>query len=120
MTWWLVSYSSLWKVIYLDEDRQSEYVWYCKADKKNKAMSLFVIEHGTDNFICDVFIADEDEVEAYEQGFDAGGDWEYQKAYESGKAVLIKRMLDTLDETKVPWKRKVIKRLIEKVCYEGD
>ena len=120
MTWWLVSYSSLWKVIYLDEDRQSEYVWYCKADKKNKAMSLFVIEHGTDNFICDVFIADEDEVEAYEQGFDAGGDWEYQKAYESGKAVLIKRMLDTLDGTKVPWKRKVIKRLIEKVCYEGD
>jgi hypothetical protein len=115
-----VSYSSLWKIIYLDEDRQSEYVWYCKADKKNKAMSLFVIEHGTDNFICDVFIADEDEVEAYEQGFDAGGDWEYQKAYESGKAVLIKRMLDTMYETKVPWKRKVIKRLIEKVCYEGD
>jgi len=120
MTWWLVSYSSLWKIIYLDEDRQSEYVWYCKADKKNKAMSLFVIEHGTENFICDVFIADDDEVEAYEQGFNAGGDWEYQKAYESGKAVLIKRMLDTLDETKVPWKRKVIKRLIEKVCYEGD
>jgi hypothetical protein len=120
MTWWLVSYSSLWKVIYLDEDRQSEYVWYCKADKKNKAMSMFVIEHGTDNFICDVFIADEDEVEAYEQGFDAGGDWEYQKAYESGKAVLIKRMLDTMNDTKVPWKRKVIKRLIEKVCYEGD
>jgi hypothetical protein len=120
MTWWLVSYSSLWKVIYLDEDRQSEYVWYCKADKKNKAMSLFVIEHGTDNFICDVFIADEDEVEAYEQGFIEGGDWEYQKAYESGKAVLIKRMLDTMYETKVPWKRKVIKRLIEKVCYEGD
>jgi hypothetical protein len=120
MTWWLVSYSSLWKVIYLDEDRQSEYVWYCKADKKNKAMSLFVIEHGTDNFICDVFIADDDEVEAYEQGFIEGGDWEHQKAYESGKAVLIKRMLDTLDETKVPWKRKVIKRLIEKVCYEGD
>ena len=119
MTWWLVSYSSLWKVIYLDEDRQSEYVWYCKADKKNKAMSMFVIEHGTDNFICDVFIADEDEVEAYEQGFDAGGDWEYQKAYESGKAVLIKRMLDTMNDTKVPWKRKVIKRLIEKVCYEG-
>jgi hypothetical protein len=115
-----VSYSSLWKVIYLDEDRQSEYVWYCKADKKNKAMSMFVIEHGTDNFICDVFIADEDEVEAYEQGFDAGGDWEYQKAYESGKAVLIKRMLDTMNDTKVPWKRKVIKRLIEKVCYEGD
>jgi hypothetical protein len=115
-----VSYSSLWKIIYLDEDRQSEYVWYCKADKKNKAMSLFVIEHGTDNFICDVFIADEDEVEAYEQGFDAGGDWEYQKAYESGKAVLIKRMLDTMYETKVPWKRKVIKQLIEKVCYEGD
>jgi hypothetical protein len=115
-----VSYSSLWKVIYLDEDRQSEFVWYCKADKKNKAMSLFVVEHGTDNFICDVFIADEDEVEAYEQGFDAGGDWEYQKAYESGKAVLIKRMLDTMYETKVPWKRKVIKRLIEKVCYEND
>ncbi len=115
-----MSYSSLWKIIYLDKDRQSEYVWYCKADKKNKAMSLFVIEHGTDNFICDVFIADDDEVEAYEQGFNAGGDWEYQKAYESGKAVLIKRMLDTLDETKVPWKRKVIKRLIEKVCYEGD
>ena len=120
MTWWLVSYSSLWKVIYLDEDRQSEYVWYCKADKKNKAMSLFVIEHGTDNFICDVFIADEDEVEAYEQGFIEGGDWEHQKAYESGKAVLIKRMLDTMYETKVPWKRKVIKRLIEKVCYEND
>lgn len=115
-----MSYSSLWKIIYLDEDRQSEYVWYCKADKKNKAMSLFVIEHGTDNFICDVFIADEDEVEAYEQGFNAGGDWEYQKAYESGKAVLIKRMLDTLEETRVPWKRKLIKRLIKKVWYEDD
>ena len=120
MTWWLVSYSSLWKVIYLAEDRQSEFVWYCKTDKKNKAMSLFVIEHGTDNFICDVFIADEDEIEAYEQGFAAGGDWEHQKAYEEGKVVLIKRMLDAMNETKVPWKRQVIKRLIEKVCYDGE
>ena len=120
MNWWLVSYSSLWKVIYLGEDRKSEYVWYCKADKKNKAMSLFVIEHGTDNFICDVFIADEDEVEAYEQGFNAGGDWEYQKAYESGKAIIIKRMLDMLGETKVLWKRKLIIKLIERVSWENE
>ena len=120
MTWWLVSYSSLWKVIYLAEDRQSEFVWYCKTDKKNKAMSLFVIEHGTDNFICDVFIADEDEVEAYEQGFAAGGDWEYQKAYESGKAGVLVKMLDVLDETKVFWKRKLIIKLIERVSKDHE
>jgi len=120
MTWWLVSYKPLWKIIYLGEDRQSEYVWYRKAKTKTEAVAWFIHDIGVENLICDVFIADEDEVEAYEQGFIEGGDWEYQKAYESGKAVLIKRMLDTMYETKVPWKRKVIKRLIEKVCYEGD
>lgn len=115
-----MSYKPLWKVIYLGEDRQSEHVWYYRADKKREVINSFIRTIGVDNFICDVFVADEDEVEAYEQGFDAGADWETQKAYENGKAVLIKRMLDVMNETKVPWKRQIIKRLIEKVCYEGD
>jgi hypothetical protein len=120
MTWWLVSYSSLWKIIYLDEDRQSELVWYCKADKKNKAMNLFVIEHGTDKFICDVFVADEDEVDAYEQGFNAGGDWEYQRAYEHGRTILTQVMLDILDQTKLPWRRKAIIDIIERISKTNE
>lgn len=84
------------------------------------AVNMFVAEAGLDNFICDAFIADDDEVAAYEQGFSNGGDWEYQKAYENGKAVLIKRMLDTLDGTKLPWRRRTIIKLIERVCKEDE
>lgn len=120
MTWWLVSYKPLWKIIYLGEDRQSEHVLYYRADSKARAVNLFVRDVGIDNFICDAFIADEDEVEAYEQGFKAGADWETQKAYESGKAKIIKGMLDMLDETKVLWKRKLIIKLIERVSRENE
>ena len=115
-----MDYKSLWKIIYLGEDRQTENVLYLRAESKAVAVNMFLAEAGMDNFICDAFIADDDEIAAYEQGFASGGDWEYQKAYEHGKAVLIKRMLDTMNETKLPWKRQIIKRLIEKVCYEGD
>lgn len=115
-----MSYKSLWKIIYLGEDRQSENVLYFRAEGKNVAINMFITEVGMDNFICDAFIADEDEVEAYEQGFTAGGDWEYQKAYEHGKAVLIKRMLDALDNTKLPWRRRAIIKLIGRVSKEND
>ena len=115
-----MSYKSLWKIIYLGEDRQSEYVLYYRAESRTQAVNLFVRDVGLDNFICDVFIADDDEVEAYEQGFAAGGDWETQKAYENGKAKILKGMLDMLGETTVPWKRKLIIKLIERVSQENE
>ena len=115
-----MDYKSLWKIIYLGEDRRSENVWYYRATSKQAAVGWFIHHVGVENFICDVFIADDDEIEAYEQGFAAGEDWESQRAYERTKEVLVKKMLDTLDDTKVPWRRKAIINLIERVAKEDE
>jgi hypothetical protein len=115
-----MDYKSLWKIIYLGEDRQTENVLYFRAESKNVAVNMFLAEAGMDNFICDAFIADEDEVEAYEQGFAAGGDWEYQKAYEHGRAILTQVMLDILDQTKLPWRRRAIIHMIERISKTNE
>ena len=115
-----MDYKSLWKIIYLGEDRQTENVLYLRAESKTVAVNMFLAEAGMDNFICDAFIADEDEVAAYEQGFAAGGDWEYQKAYEHGRAILTQVMLDILDQTKLPWRRKAIIHMIERISKTNE
>lgn len=115
-----MDYKSLWKIIYLGEDRQTENVLYLRAESKNVAVNTFISEVGMDNFICDAFIADDDEIAAYEQGFVAGGDWEYQKAYEHGRAILTQVMLDILDQTKLPWRRKAIIHMIERISKTNE
>lgn len=115
-----MDYKSLWKIIYLGEDRQTENVLYLRAESKTVAVNMFISEVGMDNFICDAFIADEDEVAAYEQGFAAGGDWEYQKAYEHGRAILTQVMLDILDQTKLPWRRRAIIHMIERISKTNE
>jgi hypothetical protein len=115
-----MDYKSLWKIIYLGEDRQTENVLYLRAESKTVAVNMFISEVGMGNFICDAFIADEDEVAAYEQGFAAGGDWEYQKAYEHGRAILTQVMLDILDQTKLPWRRKAIIHMIERISKTNE